>query len=172
MATWTNDELSTIAAAEELELASVRHDGTLGNAVTIWIVRVDDDVYVRSWKGHNGAWFRATQRATRVTSTRAASARTSRSCPKRTRRSMTGSTPSTAGSIVVMADATSIPWWQRRRERQRPSWSRAQQLRSSSGRHEARFMDRRPRNRSGLLPPGGGAPSRVDANAQACAARL
>jgi hypothetical protein len=61
MATWTNDELSTIAAAEELELASVRHDGTLGNAVTIWIVRVDDDVYVRSWKGHNGAWFRATQ---------------------------------------------------------------------------------------------------------------
>jgi hypothetical protein len=61
MATWTNDELRKIAAAEELELASVRRDGTLGHAVTIWVVRVGDDLYVRSWKGHNGAWFHATQ---------------------------------------------------------------------------------------------------------------
>jgi len=61
MATWTNDELRKIAAAEELELASVRRDGTVGNAVTIWVVRVGDDLYVRSWKGHDGAWFRATQ---------------------------------------------------------------------------------------------------------------
>ena len=61
MATWTNDELHKIAAAEELELASLRRDGTLGNTVTIWVVRVGDDLYVRSWKGHNGAWFRATQ---------------------------------------------------------------------------------------------------------------
>lgn len=61
MATWTNDELRKIAGAEELELASVRPDGTLGNPVTIWVVRVGDDLYVRSWKGRNGAWFRATQ---------------------------------------------------------------------------------------------------------------
>ncbi len=61
MATWTINELRTIAAAEELELASVRRDGTLGNTVTIWVVRVGDDLYVRSWKGHKGAWFRATQ---------------------------------------------------------------------------------------------------------------
>jgi hypothetical protein len=61
MATWTNDELQKIAAAEELELASVRPDGTLTNAVTIWVVGVGADLYVRSWKGHNGAWFRAAQ---------------------------------------------------------------------------------------------------------------
>jgi hypothetical protein len=61
MAKWTNDELGKIAAAEELELASVRRDGTLGNAVTIWVVRVGDDLYVRSRKGYDGAWFRATQ---------------------------------------------------------------------------------------------------------------
>ena len=61
MATWTNDEVRKIAAAEEVELASLRRDGTLGNTVTIWVVRVGDDLYVRSWKGHNGAWFRATQ---------------------------------------------------------------------------------------------------------------
>lgn len=29
MATWTKDELHTIAAAEELELASLRRDGAL-----------------------------------------------------------------------------------------------------------------------------------------------
>ena len=61
MATWTNDELHKIATAEELELASIRRDSTLGNAVTIWVVRVGDELYVRSWKGDGGAWFRATQ---------------------------------------------------------------------------------------------------------------
>ena len=61
MATWTKDELHKIAAAEDLELASLRRDGTLSNAVTIWVVRVGDDLYVRSWKGDDGAWFRATQ---------------------------------------------------------------------------------------------------------------
>ncbi len=61
MATWTKDELDKIAAAEELELASLRRDSTLSNAVTIWVVRVGDDLYVRSWKGDGGAWFRATQ---------------------------------------------------------------------------------------------------------------
>src|SRR2546425_1423454 len=61
MVTWMNDELRKIAVAEELELAAVRRDGNLGNTVTIWVVRVGDDLYVRSWKGDNGAWFRATQ---------------------------------------------------------------------------------------------------------------
>jgi hypothetical protein len=61
MATWTHDELRTVAAAEELELASVHADDRLGNPVTIWVVRVGNDLYVRSWKGEGGAWFRATQ---------------------------------------------------------------------------------------------------------------
>jgi len=63
MATWTKDELQKIAAAEELELASLRSDGTLRNAMKIWVVRVGNDLYVRSWKGDCGAWFRATQGA-------------------------------------------------------------------------------------------------------------
>jgi len=61
MTTWTTGELHKIEAAEELELASRRLDGTLRNPVTIWVVRVRDDAYVRSWKGHGAAWFRATQ---------------------------------------------------------------------------------------------------------------
>src|SRR5919197_4624457 len=61
MTAWTRDELGKIEAAEELELASVRRDGTLRNPVTIWVVRVGDDLYVRSWKGRTGSWFSASQ---------------------------------------------------------------------------------------------------------------
>lgn len=61
MTAWTSDELSTIGAAEELELASRRRDGTLRNPVTIWVVRQGDDLYVRSVNGRTGAWFRGTQ---------------------------------------------------------------------------------------------------------------
>jgi hypothetical protein len=61
MTTWTREELRKVEAAEELELASIRRDGTVGRPVTIWVVRVGDDLYVRSWKGRDGAWFRGTQ---------------------------------------------------------------------------------------------------------------
>ncbi len=61
MAAWTSEELDRIGGAEELDLTSVRQDGTLRKPVTIWVVRVGDDVYVRAYKGRNGPWFRATQ---------------------------------------------------------------------------------------------------------------
>jgi hypothetical protein len=61
MATWSRDELSKLEAAEELELASLRPVGTMWRPVTIWVVRVDDELSVRSWRGPTGAWFRATQ---------------------------------------------------------------------------------------------------------------
>jgi hypothetical protein len=61
MTTWTSDELNKIGGAEELEIASLRRDGTLQKPVTIWVVRVGDDLYVRSGYGHTAAWFRGTQ---------------------------------------------------------------------------------------------------------------
>lgn len=61
MTTWTSDELDKIGAADELELASLRRDGTLRKPVTIWVVRHGDDLYVRSYKGLEAAWFRGTQ---------------------------------------------------------------------------------------------------------------
>jgi hypothetical protein len=61
MPAWTKDELDKIGQADELEIASVRHDGTLSNSVTIWVVRIGNDLYVRSYKGRRGAWFRAAQ---------------------------------------------------------------------------------------------------------------
>jgi hypothetical protein len=44
MAAWASDELDKIAAADELELASARSDGTLRKPVTIWVVRRGDDL--------------------------------------------------------------------------------------------------------------------------------
>ena len=61
MTAWMSEELSKIGAAEELEIASLRDDGTLRNPVTIWVVRYGDDLYVRSVNGRTAAWFRGTQ---------------------------------------------------------------------------------------------------------------
>jgi hypothetical protein len=61
MTTWTSNELTKIGTAEELEIASLRSDGTLRKPVTIWVVRLGDDLYVRSVNGRTSAWFRGTQ---------------------------------------------------------------------------------------------------------------
>jgi len=62
--TWTSDELDRIGSADELRIASPRADGTLRPYVPIWVVRVGDDLYVRSYRGADGGWFRhLTERA-------------------------------------------------------------------------------------------------------------
>jgi hypothetical protein len=62
MTSWTRNDLERIGAADELQLASFKKDGTLRKPVIIWVVRVGDDLYVRSYRGREGAWFRHTQR--------------------------------------------------------------------------------------------------------------
>jgi hypothetical protein len=57
VADWTEDELRTIGGAEELELSSQRADGTLRAYVTMWVVRVGDDLYVRSAYRRPDGWF-------------------------------------------------------------------------------------------------------------------
>jgi hypothetical protein len=60
MAEWTSEELNKIGAAYELEIASLRRDGTMRNPVPIWVVRLGNNLYVRSVKGRTGPWFRGT----------------------------------------------------------------------------------------------------------------
>ena len=61
MSTWTTDELSRIGDADELEIASLRQDGTLRRPRTIWVVRHGDDLYLRSVNGPDSAWYRGTR---------------------------------------------------------------------------------------------------------------
>jgi hypothetical protein len=58
---WTTDELDRIGGADELRLAPRRKDGTLRRAVPISVVRVGDELYVRSFRGESGRWYRAAQ---------------------------------------------------------------------------------------------------------------
>ena len=61
MTAWTSEELNKIDKTEELKIASLRRDGTLRKPVIIWVVRLGDDLYVRSVNGRAGSWFRGTQ---------------------------------------------------------------------------------------------------------------
>jgi len=54
---WTSDELERLGRATELQLASRRPDGSLRPFATIWVVRVGDDLFVRSAHGWNNGWF-------------------------------------------------------------------------------------------------------------------
>ena len=58
MAGWTGEDLARIGSREELDLASRRADGSLSGFVTMWVVRVGDDLYVRSAHGPDNPWYR------------------------------------------------------------------------------------------------------------------
>lgn len=61
MSTWTDNELKKIGNVEELQIASLRQDGTMRKLMTIWVVRLGDDLYVRSVNGRTSDWFRGVQ---------------------------------------------------------------------------------------------------------------
>jgi hypothetical protein len=56
--TWPADELTRLGGAEEIDISTQRHDGSLRPFVPIWIVTVDGGLYVRSYRGTGGAWYR------------------------------------------------------------------------------------------------------------------
>ena len=61
MTAWISSELDKIGTAEELKIASLRNDGTLRKPTIIWVVRVKDELYVRSTNGRTASWFRGVQ---------------------------------------------------------------------------------------------------------------
>jgi len=63
MSTWTDEELNKIGRASELQIAPRRKDGSLRKPVTIWVVRQGDNLYVRSYNGPSGSWYRAAKKS-------------------------------------------------------------------------------------------------------------
>jgi hypothetical protein len=58
MSTWSSHDLDRIGGADELQIAPRHRDGSAERFTPIWVVRVGDDLYVRSWRGKRGAWYR------------------------------------------------------------------------------------------------------------------
>ena len=70
MSTWSKDELSKLAQADDLHISPFREDGrTYGTPTWIWSVVVEDALYVRAYSGQNSSWYRAAlrQKAGRIT---------------------------------------------------------------------------------------------------------
>jgi hypothetical protein len=61
MASWTSDELTRIGNAEALSLSAARHDGTLSDRVTVGVVLLGGNPYIRAYRGPGSSWFRSTQ---------------------------------------------------------------------------------------------------------------
>ena len=60
MSAWTKDQLDAIDQADELEVITLRCDGSHRRPVPVWVVRVDGDgdVVIRSYHGSGGSWYR------------------------------------------------------------------------------------------------------------------
>jgi hypothetical protein len=57
MTAWTSTELRHIGAARELQIASMRADGTLRPWVPVWVVCAAEHIYVRTWYRRKTGWF-------------------------------------------------------------------------------------------------------------------
>jgi hypothetical protein len=58
MTTWTPEALAAFGGPDEIEIASLRPDGSVRPFITIWIVRLGDELYVRSAYGPENGWYR------------------------------------------------------------------------------------------------------------------
>lgn len=54
---WTEEELDKINTADELVMSAAAPDGALRPPVTIWMVRVGDDLFARAINGPTGKWY-------------------------------------------------------------------------------------------------------------------
>ena len=68
-ATWSANELESIAGTDDLHISAFRDDGkTYGTPTWIWSVVVDGDLYVRGYNGQQSRWYQAAlaQKAGRI----------------------------------------------------------------------------------------------------------
>ncbi|MCW3492697.1 DUF2255 family protein [Microbacterium sp. SSM24] len=62
MTGWTDAELRELHRAGEVRVAGRRADGSSRTLTIVWHVVVDGDLYLRSVKGPDGAWFKGVAR--------------------------------------------------------------------------------------------------------------
>jgi len=55
---WSNEQLDALGRAGEIDIAPRREDGALCRSTTIWLVRVGDELFIRSYRGPDGGWYR------------------------------------------------------------------------------------------------------------------
>jgi hypothetical protein len=108
MSDWVPDQLDHIGAADELEITTRRPDGSLRGWVPTWVVPVDDDLYIRSYRGADGARFRHATAPPAVPASGSADWNATSSSPRRLTRQCIGrSTRRTGTSTAATAAATS-----------------------------------------------------------------
>jgi hypothetical protein len=54
---WTSEELRYLEASRELEIAARRANGDPGVWTPIWVVVVEDEVFVRTWHRRTTGWY-------------------------------------------------------------------------------------------------------------------
>ena len=54
----TNFDADTLRALRDVKEVRIRTDKHPKTAVVIWVVVADDEVFVRSWLGSKGRWYR------------------------------------------------------------------------------------------------------------------
>lgn len=60
--TWSPTALAAIEGAYEIEIAANRPDGTVRDLRIVWHVVVDGNLFLRSVRGNDGAWYRGVMR--------------------------------------------------------------------------------------------------------------
>ena len=63
---WDAERLTRIDRARELEIAPPRAGGGVGRWTPIWVVVVDDEVFVRTWYRRDTGWYGRAVRAGRA----------------------------------------------------------------------------------------------------------
>jgi len=54
----TNFDADTLPELRDLQEVAIRTEKHPKSAVVIWVVVADDEVFVRSWRGAEGRWYR------------------------------------------------------------------------------------------------------------------
>ena len=62
MTEWNPAEVDQLARTKEIQITSPRADGTPREPVTIWVVGVGENLYIRSVKGAAGAWYQGAEK--------------------------------------------------------------------------------------------------------------